>query len=119
MKDAEEKENGKKYNYIFVDTSFENRTRFNWITDCLLGDIQTFLDGIKYMDCISNNINSHIQHEGGPAEKPLGGGNLSVPILPCIHIVCNRFEKNDKTIRCFVQPAANVLADYLAPTIHY
>ena len=80
MKDAEEMDNGKKCNYIFVDTSFENRTRFNWITDCLLGDIRTFMDGIKYMDCI-NNINSYIQNERGPAKKPLGGGNLSVPIL--------------------------------------
>jgi len=32
-----------KYKYIFEDQVFENRTRFGWITDCLLGDINTFL----------------------------------------------------------------------------
>jgi hypothetical protein len=62
-----------KYRYIFVDTSFENRTRFNWITECLLGDIRTFLDGIEY---------SIIRKRGKSAGKlPRGGGNLSVPIL--------------------------------------
>jgi hypothetical protein len=62
-----------KYRYIFVDTSFENRTRFNWITECLLGDIRTFLDGIEYYI---------IREKVKPAGKlPRGGGNLSVPIL--------------------------------------
>ena len=42
-------------------------------TDCLLGDIRTFLDGIEYFK---------IQNKGEPAGKsPRGGGNLSVPIL--------------------------------------
>ncbi len=61
-----------KRNYIFVDTSFEGRTRVGWITDCLLGDIRTFLDGIEYFI-----IQGH-QH---PGKAKRGGGNLSVPIL--------------------------------------
>lgn len=68
MKDPERMDKEEKRRYIFEDTSFEGRTRFNWITDCLLGDILTFLDGIEY--------------KGEPAGKrPRGGGNLSVPIL--------------------------------------
>lgn len=102
-----------KYRYIFVDTSFENRTRFNWITDCLLGDIRTFLDGIKYMDCISN-INSHIQNEGGPAEKPLGGGNLSVPILinSALEFISALYEgKTDDRYMEFEIPKENFVND--------
>ena len=73
MKDTEGMDEEDKRIYIFVDTSFENRTRFNWITECLLGDIRTFLDGIEY---------SIIRKKGKPAGKlPRGGGNLSVPIL--------------------------------------
>lgn len=73
MKDTEEMNKEEKHRYIFEDTSFEGRPRFNWITDCLLGDIRTFLDGIEYFI---------IQKKGEPAGKrPRGGGNLSVPIL--------------------------------------
>ena len=62
-----------KYHYIFEDTRFEGRPRFNWITDCLLGDIRTFLDGIE----------NYTDNKEKFAFKPLprGGGNLSVPIL--------------------------------------
>ncbi len=68
MKDTEEKRR-----YIFEDTCFEGHTRSNWITDCLLGDIRTFLDGIEYF---------RIQGKGKPVGKsPRGSGNLSVPIL--------------------------------------
>ena len=73
MKDTESMNEEDKYRYIFVDTRFENRTCFNWITECLLGDIRTFLDAIEY---------SIIRKKGKPAGKfPRGGGNLSVPIL--------------------------------------
>ena len=71
--DYKNERQGKHYRYIFVDTHFENRTCFNWITGCLLGDIRTFLDAIEY---------SIIRKKGKPAGKlPRGGGNLSVPIL--------------------------------------
>ena len=73
MKDIELMTEEEKRKYIFEGTSFESHTRFNWITDGLLGDIRTFLDGIEYFI---------IQKKGEPAEKsPRGGGNLSVPIL--------------------------------------
>lgn len=73
MKDPERMKKRKKHNYIFEDTSFENRTRVNWLTDNLLGDIRTFLDGIEYFI---------IYGKGKPVGKRLrGGGNLSVPIL--------------------------------------
>ena len=73
MKDTEIMTEEEKRKYIFEDTRFEGRPPFNWITDCLLGDIRTFLDGIEYFI---------IQKKGGPAGKsPRGGGNLSVPIL--------------------------------------
>jgi hypothetical protein len=73
MKDPERMKKEEKHRYIFEDTSFENRTRFNWITDCLLGDIRTFLDGIEYF-IIQNNRQT-------VGKLPHGGGNLSVPIL--------------------------------------
>jgi hypothetical protein len=73
MKDTESMNEEDKRRYIFVDTHFENRTCFNWITECLLGDIRTFLDGIEHFI---------IQNKGEPTGKlPRGGGNLSVPIL--------------------------------------
>ncbi len=62
----------KYYKYIFEDSDFENRTRFGWINDCLLGDIQTFLDGIQ---------NFTQNKRESPDNLPRGGGNLSVPIL--------------------------------------
>ena len=61
-----------KHKYIFEDTSFEGRPRFKWITDCLLGDIRTFLDGIENVTDNKDKI----------ARKTFrGGGNLTVPIL--------------------------------------
>ena len=48
MKDTESVNKEDNRRYIFVDPSFEGRPRFNWITECILGDIQTFLDGIEY-----------------------------------------------------------------------
>jgi hypothetical protein len=73
MKDPEKMDKEEKCRYILEDTSFEGRPRVKWITDCLLGDIRTFLDGIEYFI---------IQNKGEPAGKsPRGGGNLSVPIL--------------------------------------
>lgn len=72
MKDTERMDSEEKYKYIFEDTSFENRTLVNWITNCLLGDIRTYLKGIKKFIC---------ENSDGTSEKTLGGGNLSVPIL--------------------------------------
>lgn len=62
-----------KYNYIFVpDPKRNNETRFDWIYSCLLGDIQTFLDG----------VDNFVQNKGKFSDNlPRGGGNLSVPIL--------------------------------------
>ena len=47
MEDLEKMTTDKKRWYIFEDTSFEGRPRSKWIIDCLLGDIQTFFDGIE------------------------------------------------------------------------
>jgi len=59
--------------YIFEEHfEGEDRTRFSWITDCLLGDIRTFLDGIKEATGTNQKIESKLHQ---------GGGNLSVPIL--------------------------------------
>ncbi|MGB2843119.1 MAG: hypothetical protein WBC40_11705 [Halobacteriota archaeon] len=65
--------NEEKYRYIFENTSFEGRPRVKWITDCLLGDIRTFLDSIE----------NYTDNKEKFAFKPLprGGGNLSTPIL--------------------------------------
>ena len=63
-----------RFKYIFREP-FEKepgRTRIEWITNCLLGDIRTYLKGIKKIICESSE---------GTSEKLLGGGNLSVPIL--------------------------------------
>lgn len=61
----------KRYNYIFKEP-FGDDSRFDWITNSLLGDIRTFLDGIEYFI-----INKHEK----VGKRPRGGGNLSVPIL--------------------------------------
>ncbi|MCW7075346.1 MAG: hypothetical protein OCU24_05810 [Candidatus Methanospirare jalkutatii] len=70
MKDPEKKDKRKKY--IFEER-FEGRPRVKWITDCLLGDIRTFLDGIE------NYTDNKERFAFKP--RPRGGGNLSVPIL--------------------------------------
>jgi hypothetical protein len=62
-----------KYNYIFTqDPNHNNEIRIDWINNCLLGDIQTFFDGIDFYinnkDRYSNKI-------------PRGAGNISIPIL--------------------------------------
>ena len=75
MKDPEKMTKEEKYRYIFEDKSFEGRPRVKWITDCLLGDIRTFLDGIE------NYIDNKERFAFKP--RPRGGGNLSVPILIC------------------------------------
>ena len=71
-KDPEKKD--KRKSYIFEER-FEGRTRVKWITDCLLGDIRTFLDGIE------NYTDNKERFAFKP--RPCGGGNLSVPILIC------------------------------------
>ena len=73
MKDPERMIMEEKYKYIFEDKHFGNRTCFGWITDCLLGDIRTFLDGIE------NFTDNKEKFAGKPL--PRGGGNLSAPIL--------------------------------------
>jgi len=71
MKDVEGMSKEEKHWYIFEDKSFENRPRVKWITDCLLGDIRTFLYGIE------NRIKE--KHAGKAFSD--GFGNLSVPVL--------------------------------------
>ena len=73
MKDVSKMTSKDRRFYIFEDTSFEGRPRSKWITDCLLGDIRTFLDGIE----------NFTDNQEKFAFKPLprGGGNLSAPIL--------------------------------------
>ena len=71
MKDIEIMTGEEKHRYVFEDTSFEGRPRVNWISNCLLGDIRTFLDGIQ------NRIRE--KHDGKYFSD--GFGNLSVPIL--------------------------------------
>ena len=71
MKDPEKMTKEEKYRYIFE----EGRPLVKWITDCLLGDIRTFLDGIE------NYIDNKERFAFKP--RPRGGGNLSVPILIC------------------------------------
>jgi hypothetical protein len=46
---------------------------FNWIEQDLLGDIQTFVDGVE----------RYIQDRSSPDGIPRGSGNLSLPILVC------------------------------------
>ncbi len=75
MEDPEKMTKEEKYKYIFEDKSFEGRPRVKWITDCLLGDIRTFLDGIE------NYTDNKERFAFKP--RPRGGGNLSVPILIC------------------------------------
>jgi len=73
MKDTEGMDKEEKRRYIFAPNPDFKEGRFNWITNNLLGDIRTFLDGIEYF---------RIQGKGKPVGKsPRGGGNLSVPIL--------------------------------------
>ncbi|MCK4736355.1 MAG: hypothetical protein KAT65_28135 [Methanophagales archaeon] len=71
MKDIEIMTEEEKRKYIFEDTRFEGRPRVNWISNCLLGDIRTFLDGLQ------NRIRE--KHDGKYFSD--GFGNLSVPIL--------------------------------------
>ena len=73
MKDTEKMTKEEKYRYIFEDTRVDGRTCVKWITDCLLGDIRTFLDGIE------NYTDNKERFAFKP--RPRGGGNLSVPIL--------------------------------------
>ena len=73
MKDLVKMTKTEKYNYIFApDPSRNNEIRFDWIYHCLLGDIQTFLDGVE----------NFTQNKGKFSDNlPRGGGNLSVPTL--------------------------------------
>ena len=73
MEDPEKMTKEEKYRYIFEDTRVEGHTCVKWITDCLLGDIRTFLDGIE------NYTDNKERFAFKP--RPRGGGNLSVPIL--------------------------------------
>jgi len=73
MKDTERMNEEEKRRYIFAPNPTFKEGRFNWLTNNLLGDIRTFLDGIEYF---------RIQGKVKPAGKsPRGGGNLSAPIL--------------------------------------
>jgi transposase len=63
----------KRLDYIFgnhANTPVNNR--FGWLEEALLGDIQTFIDG----------INDLVRGRRWPTPtKPRGGGNVSLPIL--------------------------------------
>jgi len=63
-----------KYDYIF-SKKISGGTRFDWIDHALMGDIQTFEDGIKY--------NYFPPRQFLPSDSPRGGGNLALPILVC------------------------------------
>jgi len=78
--------------YIFGDTRFEGRPRFTWITDCLLGDIRTFLDGIEKATGTNQKIAGNL---------PRGGGNLSVPILisTALEFIAELYAGNTKYMR--------------------
>lgn len=73
MKDPARMTKIEKYRYIFaLDPNRNNEIRFDWISHGLLGDIQTFLDGVE----------NFIQNKGEISDNlPRGGGNLSVAIL--------------------------------------
>lgn len=86
MKDLNKMESKDKKFYIFEDTTFEGRPHSEWITDCLLGDINTFLKGIENRD-----------------ESVDGGGNLSVPILinTALEFVAELYTGKTENILCF------------------
>lgn len=63
-----------KNDYIFSEKiSGLGGTRFDWIDHALMGDIQTFVDGINY--------NYFPPRQFLPTDSPRGGGNLALPIL--------------------------------------
>lgn len=65
-----------KNNYIFSEKiSGLGGTRFDWIDHALMGDIQTFVDGINY--------NYFPPRQFLPTDSPRGSGNLALPILVC------------------------------------
>lgn len=86
MKDLNKMKSKDKRFYIFEDTRFEGRSPSKWITDCLLGDIKTFLGGIENRD-----------------ESVDGGGNLSVPILinTALEFVAELYTGKTENILCF------------------
>jgi len=87
MKDVSKMTSKDRRFYIFEDnTSFEGRPHSKWITDCLLGDIRTFLEGIENRD-----------------ESADGGGNLSVPILinTALEFVAELYTGKTENILCF------------------
>jgi hypothetical protein len=64
-----------KLDYIFGNHPAQPvQNRFGWLDAALLGDIQTFVDGIKII--LSTTARSSI-------DDVHGGGNLSIPILVC------------------------------------
>jgi len=73
MKDPLQMSKEEKYNYIFQVDPPRKDTRFNWINNCLLGDIQTYLDSIENFIQNKEKISKD--------RLPRGGGNLSLPIL--------------------------------------
>lgn len=62
-----------KHDYIFRDIPAGlTMSRWEWVEQCLLGDIRTLLDGIR-----------HYNRHGGRSEDglPRGGANFSLPIV--------------------------------------
>ena len=102
MEDLEKMTTDEKRRYIFEDTSFEGRPRSKWIIDCLLGDIQTFFDGIEIF--IKN------KEKSGKRE---GGGNLSVPILisTALEFVAALYAGKTNYILCFSEDISEELRE--------
>lgn len=100
IKDPESMMPEEKYNYIFEGTRFEGRPRSKWITDSLLGDIRTFLCGIE-------------NKEKFACKHPLGGGNLSVPILisTALEFVAKLYAGSTEYIWCISKDMSEELKE--------
>ena len=105
MKDPVKMTKTGKYNYIFApDPSRNNEIRFDWIYHCLLGDIQTFLDGVE----------NFTQNKGEFSDNlPRGGGNLSVPILisTALEFVAALYMGKTNYILCFSEDISEELRE--------
>jgi hypothetical protein len=93
------------YDYIFSpDPDNLNRIRWNWIEQCLLGDIRTFLDGIAMCYC-NEPVKQALTECDGISR---GGGNLSVPVLigTAVDLLSDLYsDETDETLRarCFIR----------------
>jgi len=105
MKDPVKMTKTEKYNYIFApDPSRNNEIRFDWISHCLLGDIQTFLDGVENFTQNKRKFSDNL---------PRGGGNLSVPILisTALEFVAALYMGKTNYILCFSEDISEELRE--------